>query len=106
MDTFITSFESPGRRWQVSAQGGVANGWRSDGGAVIYNFINNVTVVEVDITGNSPRLLDESRNPIRTAMVTASPDSKLERALAILQEGNRDAVPLVLVQNWPQELER
>jgi Tol biopolymer transport system component len=107
METFITSFENPGRRWQVSTQGGVPMGWRADGKEIAYSWINGATFVEVASDGDSPRLLSEDRpGSSGTSISAASLTSDFKRALAISDAGTGQAVPLVLVQNWPLDLER
>jgi Tol biopolymer transport system component len=106
METFITSFENPGRRWQVSTQGGVATGWRADGKELAYSWLTGPTFVEVASDGSSPRLLSEYRPASWSNMSATSMTADFNRAIAVSDATTRTAVPLVLVQNWPLELER
>ncbi len=51
-EVFVTTFPTPGRRWQVSERNGVYPAWRGDGREIVYSdFAGNLVAVQVDGSG-------------------------------------------------------
>jgi TolB protein len=106
LQAFITAFDNPGRRWQVSTKGGMVGAWRNDGRELFYVWDDGPAFVSVETSGASPRLLDEIRLPPRSDVVVGVPTSDFQKVLAVIDEFSGTPTPLVLVQNWTQELQR
>jgi serine/threonine protein kinase/Tol biopolymer transport system component len=53
-EVFVTTFPTPGRRWQVSEKNGVYPAWRADGREIVYSdFAGNLVAVQVDGGGET-----------------------------------------------------
>jgi Tol biopolymer transport system component/predicted Ser/Thr protein kinase len=107
-EVYVTSFPSPGSKWQVSTNEGDRPRWSPDGELLYYlDNDDHLNVAEIDASGSAfkvgrVRQLHEL-NPSRPgAIYDLFPDG--ERLILNHQLGTRELTRLVLVQNWPEEL--
>jgi Tol biopolymer transport system component len=106
-DVYVMPFPSTGRKWQVSAQGGVIAHWRGDGREIFYRALDG-SIVSVpaeahgsDLTlGKPERLFQLSAD----GNYDVSPDG--QRFLVTTPAQQEDQPPLSLVFNWTSDLDR
>ncbi len=104
-ETYVTSFPNPGRKWQVSKDGGFNAGWRADGGELFYLSNDTVTATQIETAGSSLRI--GATRELFTVGIAEGGDMTADgkRALLVIPVGGREIVPLTLVVNWPGDLE-
>ncbi len=101
-ELFVTSFPTPGSRWQVSNGGATTTGmWSSDGRNLRYRQTDKVLNVEVHNNGGKlefslPKELVTL--PPNLISVSILPDDK--RMLVLRPTGDTSAVPMDFVLNW------
>jgi Tol biopolymer transport system component/predicted Ser/Thr protein kinase len=103
----VQGYAAPGRRQQVSSQGGVFPIWRADGGRLMFIAVAGPTSVEVTESGNEIRFGPARQAAIRPGTIHGSLMPDLQRALLILPADSgpvRDDLTLVL--NWRTELKQ
>jgi Tol biopolymer transport system component/predicted Ser/Thr protein kinase len=104
-EVYIAPFPGPGRKWQVSANGGVEPHWRDDGKEIYFsNLDGKVVAVTVaaaagGLTLSAPRQLFES-----TELQDVSRDGR--RFLLNRVPSAQTSEPLTLVLNWPAHLKK
>jgi serine/threonine protein kinase len=108
-EIYVTTFPDPGRKWQVSAEGGSQPRWRGDGRELYFlTPAAKLMVAEVDPTGAGfqigeiSELFDTPRMPTNVFDydVTADGDRFLMNTV-----GDSAFEPITLVVNWTSELE-
>ena len=108
LETYITSFPRPGRKWQISTAGGVYSYWSADGREVLYQRNDGVlAAVPVSAHGES---LDIGRSQALFRVNGPSPGGPAfspmrdhRRILAV--RGGQEPSPFVdLLVNWPDLL--
>ena len=111
-EVYVTPFPGPGRKWQVSAQGGGYPGWRQGGREIVYQEMqsNKVFSVPVAFRGDTPdfgRAAELFVAPPPLAGIAARFDSAADaRKFMVVRQGKqREAQALTLVVNWTAELE-
>jgi roadblock/LC7 domain-containing protein len=111
-EVYVTPFPGPGRKWQVSAQGGGYPGWRQGGREIVYQEpqSNKVFSVPVAFRGDTPdfgRAAELFVAPPPLAGIAARFDSAADakRFMVVRQGKQREAQALTLVVNWTAELE-
>jgi Tol biopolymer transport system component len=112
-EIYVRSFPGPGKKYQVSSEGGIQPLWARNGKQLFYRRQDQVWVVDVRTDGlfaiSKPRLLFEKSgygigDPIRS--YDLSLDS--QRFLMVKLEDRKPApvTEMVFVQNWFEELKR
>lgn len=109
-EIFVTSFPEPGRRWQISTEGGERIWWVGD--ELIYQQATGMLVaVEIEtggdslVVGETRELFLAPRSP-GVAGDTVSPSPDAERFLIVRQGDGGGTDPMTLVVNWPATLMR
>jgi serine/threonine protein kinase len=110
-EVYVAPFPGPGRKWQVSSQGGAYPAWRQGGKEILYQELQSNRIVSVPVTfkGDTP---DFGR---ATELFVATPplvgiasrfDSTADgkKFIVIRPSQTRDTGSLTLVVNWPAEL--
>jgi serine/threonine protein kinase/Tol biopolymer transport system component len=101
-ELFVTSFPTPGSRWQVSNGGATTSGmWSADGKNLRYRQADKVLNVEVHNNGGKlefsvPKELVTL--PPNLINISILPDDK--RILVLRPTGDTSAVPMDFVLNW------
>jgi Tol biopolymer transport system component len=111
-EVYVTPFPGPGRKWQVSVQGGGHPAWRQGGREIVYQEFqsNKVLSVPVAFRGDTPdfgRVAELFVAPQPLAGIAARFDSAADakRFMVVRQGKQREAQALTLVVNWTAELE-
>ncbi len=111
-EVYVTPFPGPGRKWQVSAQGGGYPAWRQGGREIVYQEMqsNKVFSVPVAFRGDTPdfgRAAELFVAPPPLAGIAARFDSAADakKFMVVRQGKQREAQALTLVVNWTAELE-
>jgi hypothetical protein len=107
-EVYVTSFPTPGRKWQVSQGEGNEPLWRGDGRELFYRDANGLYAAEVDGArsafeiGAARRLFDLPATfyPSRQYDVTADG----QRILVAEPVEASDVSPIALVLHWDAEL--
>ena len=112
-EVYITSYERPGGRQQLSTQGGTSPIWSPDGGRLYYR--NGARVMAIDMipgrapSEGAPRLLFEGRYRVVTSELPRVYDLSPDGTQFVMirdPEAEFDVTQFQLVINWFQELER
>ena len=108
-EVYVTSFPKPGRKWQVSAEGGSQPRWRGDGRELYFlTPTAKILVAEVDTTGSAfkvgevEELFDAPRMPLSGSDYDVTSDG---RRFLMNTVGDSAFDPITLVLNWSAELE-
>ena len=109
-EIYVAPYPGPGRRWQVSQEGGTFPQWRSDGREIVYSRPNGGLMAAEVTTGTdtlqtgAEQLLFQIHPPRPDGPSFAlSPDG--ERLLVWTNLQRDSDTVLRLVVNWPAELE-
>ena len=103
-EVYVTSFPRPGRKWQISTEGGAYAFWSADGGEILYHDLGGmIRAVAVTARGETlevgqSRPLFRAEGPSPTAP-SFSPTSDHQRFLVVGQ-GQKPNALLDLVVNW------
>ena len=110
-EVYVSPFPGPGRKWQVSVQGGGYPAWRQGGREIVYQEMqsNKVFSVPVAFRGDTPdfgRAAELFVAPPPLAGIAARFDSAADakRFMVVRQGKQREAQALTLVVNWTAEL--
>jgi serine/threonine-protein kinase len=100
---YVQPFPGPGRKWQISTDGGEAPQWNPNGRELFYRSGNSTMVVDVTtsptFTASRPRLLYQG------PAGDSSPDG--QRFLAIQAvEPEQTPTQIHIMLNWPEKLNR
>jgi len=108
-EIYVSSFPEPGRKWQVSAEGGYEPRWKADGRELYFlTPTAKVMVAQVDTTGSSFKvgeveaLFDAPRMPLSGADYDVTSDGQ---RFLMNTVGDSAFEPITLVVNWTAELE-
>jgi Tol biopolymer transport system component len=103
-EVYVTPFPEPGRRWQISAEGGVDPDWQRDGRRLFYRSPDGtVQAVEIDTRGGGIQI--GSTKPLfRIAgsgyrLSAPAPDSRRILAIEPVEAPTLDVVTVLV--NWP-----
>jgi Tol biopolymer transport system component len=107
-EVYVAPFPGPGRKWQVSVDGGAWPVWRGDGKEILYLWGNRIIGVAVEDQGSGlafaqPELIFENRWVTRNAHFRVSADG--ERFLVVESAEVSDPEPITVVVNWPAAIE-
>jgi eukaryotic-like serine/threonine-protein kinase len=110
-EVYVTPFPGPGRKWQVSVQGGAFPAWRQGGKEILYQELqsNKILSVPVAFRGDTPDFgkameLFVATPPLAgvAARFDATADGK--KFVMIRPNQTRESVSLTLIVNWTAEL--
>jgi Tol biopolymer transport system component len=108
-EIYVSSFPEPGRKWQVSAEGGSQPRWRADGRELYFlTPTAKMMVADVDPTGSGfqvgevTELFDAPRMPLSGSDYDVSADGQ---RFLMNTVGDSAFEPITLVVNWTAELE-
>ncbi len=112
-EVYVASFPDPTRRLRVTSEGGSKPRWSRDGKELYYLRAGELMAVPVGRQGDDPAF-GEGRRLFAMPLLAmndpgfddstrydVAPDG---RFLALLREGERASIPLVLVLNWQETL--
>ncbi|HEX9597672.1 MAG TPA: hypothetical protein VF982_12385, partial [Anaerolineales bacterium] len=108
-EVYVQPFPGPGRRWQISTEGGTAPIWARSGRELFYR--NGEQLMAVDITSQPsfsaarPRLLFEGQYRIFRTDYDVSPDGQRFLMLDPI-ERPQPATQINVVLNWFEELKQ
>jgi Tol biopolymer transport system component len=103
-EVYVVPFPGPGRKWQVSTEGGLWAEWRDDGREIFYQTIDGyVAAVAVEPRGEGlvfgpPRPLFPLEVQESNFRYSPTPDG--QRFLAVEPVGGQTALPITVVVNW------
>ncbi len=110
-EVYVTPFPGPGRKWQVSTDGGLRPWWRRDGREIVYQEEGGLVVA---VEAREDTFLVASDTPLfeapfflhhdNTFQFAMMPNAQRFRLVRPVEE--EDSAPLTLVVNWTAELER
>ncbi|MGH9794017.1 MAG: hypothetical protein ACRD5G_04515, partial [Candidatus Acidiferrales bacterium] len=109
-EVYVTPFPSPGRKWQISTNGGEQPRWRRDGKEIFYlDYSNNIVAVQVAASGDTfdvgaPKALFQALPMRRGNAYDVTGDGQRFLVNLILQQQSSE--PMTLVINWPAGLPR
>jgi len=108
-EIYVSSFPHPGRKWQVSAEGGSQPRWRSDGREMYFlTPTAKIMVAEIDTSGSGvvvgevSELFDAPRMPTTGTDYDVTADGQ---RFLMNTVGDSAFEPITLVVNWTAELE-
>jgi eukaryotic-like serine/threonine-protein kinase len=110
-EIYVQGFPEPGRKWQVSTQGGAGPFWTRDGSRLFY-IAGDRQMMRVDVktTPTFDAGIPEALFPAPLAMMQArnlfvfAPDE--QRILAVATAGTAAATPTTVVLNWSAALRK
>jgi eukaryotic-like serine/threonine-protein kinase len=117
LEVHVTTFPSPGAKWQISTDGGAQPYWRRDGKELYYVAANN-RLMAVAVQGGAaskagfeagvPQPLFEMRLPfiLGTSVDFYYAAADGQRFLVNTPVGEATAAPLVVVVNWTAEVKK
>jgi serine/threonine-protein kinase len=113
-EVYVQPFPGPGRKWQISNEGGSEPLWSRTGKQLYYRrWPNQVLVVDVQtgsaFSASKPRLLFEkpgygSGVPIRTWDISS--DGQRFLMVKLEERKPQPITEMILVQNWFEDLKR
>jgi Tol biopolymer transport system component len=100
-EVYVRPFPGPGRRWQVSSDGGAAARWRPDDAKLFFQSMDgSVHVAEVDAHGDTFRV-GRVEKLFETTLTPDYQVSKDGTQLLLIEETDvHHLTPLTLVLNW------
>ena len=107
---YLRPYPGPGRRWQLSTQGGRQPLWNPSGMELFYRDANKMMAVDVstpnDVVLSPPRVLFEQRYAYGTGVTTANYDISSDGRRFVMVKGESGSGRLNLVLNWLEELKQ
>ena len=108
-EIYVRPYPGPGRKWQISSEGGTEPVWSRDGRELFYR--DGYTMMSVDIgqgaelTPGRPKLL--FRRPYRKALWSPNYDIANDGRFIMIEEGGGDTTSpeIRIVTNWAAALE-
>jgi eukaryotic-like serine/threonine-protein kinase len=106
LEIYVVPFHSSGGKWQVSAAGGFASHWRSDGKELFYLSLNR-TLMSVPVAMQRDELRLGTPQPLFRTNSTVNYDV-LPGGQKFLMDivGDQDSKLITLVTNWTAELKK
>jgi serine/threonine protein kinase len=108
-EVYVSSFPQPGRKWQVSAEGGSQPQWRGDGRELFFlSPAAKLMVAEVDPSGEAFKVGDVKQLFDTPRMAAAGQDYDVTadgQRFLMNTVGDSAFQPITLVVNWTGELE-
>jgi len=104
---FATSFPEPGRRWQICKDAGGDGIWSADGKQILYvRPDGQIVAVNVSTDGSGLRIGAEEPLFARRDALGGTATADQQKFLLLVRPKGRQVAPLILVQNWLQEVNR
>lgn len=109
-EVYVAPFSGPGRKWQISTNGGDRPRWRRDGKEIYYlTSDNKIMAVEVGSRGDTfevgaAKALFETRPQRNGTAYDVTGDGQRFLVNTLLQA--QTSAPLTLVVNWPAALKK
>ena len=106
MEVYVVPFPGPGRKWQISTQGGSWPQWRRDGREIFYRgpagtiFATQVEARGDTLTVGMPKSLFVLQTP-ESSNQRYAPTADGEHFLSIEPIAAQARSPLTVVMNWP-----
>ena len=110
LEVYVAPYPGPGRRWQVSTEGGVYPTWRSDGAEIIYTRFDG-TIMAVPVRAEGDSFFVDGEEPLFTIGPPSiggpyfSMSDDAQRFLVVPPTTQRADSLLHLLVNWPTALE-
>jgi Tol biopolymer transport system component/predicted Ser/Thr protein kinase len=105
-EVYVTPFPGPGRKWQVSTDGGFLPGWPRKSGLISYvDLEGTLRVVEVHAEGSSFHAGAPSNLFSVQEATAGSIDAECQRVLLVIPAESEKAKWLTLVVNWTADLD-
>jgi hypothetical protein len=107
-EIYVMPFPGPGRKWQVSTEGGAWPRWRGDGKEIFYHGVEGrLMAVDVDVRDGAfvvgpARALFAMSELGHFSLYDTTRDG--QRFLVVRPEEVQGSVPVTLVLNWTAEL--
>ena len=112
-EIYVQPFPGPGRKWQISTEGGTEPVWARNGGELFYRSEIGNRMMAVDITteptfnAGKPRLLFEGRYDTRVTIgYRANYDVTADGQRFVMIKGEEGQGQINVVLNWFEELKR
>jgi serine/threonine-protein kinase len=103
-EVYLRPFPGPGRRWQISTEGGTQAVWNPSGKEIFYRNDNKMMVVGVstapEVTLSPPRLLFEQRYAFGGGITIANYDVARDGQRFVMVKDESTAGRLNVVLNW------
>jgi serine/threonine protein kinase len=100
-EVYVGPFPGPGRKWQISTNGGFWPQWRGDGREIFYQTQNNrMMSVDIDYVRNSIAIGEERELFTHASGSDFDVSADGQRFLVVHEEGQINE-PLTLIVNWP-----
>jgi len=113
IEVYVAPFPGPGRKWQVSVQGGAYPSWRQGGREILYQELqsNKVFSVPVTLKGETPDFgraaeLFVAPQPLVGIASRFDATSDGKKFIVVRPNQLRETGSLTLVVNWTAELRR
>ena len=104
-DVYIAPFPGPGRKWQVSRDGGSSPRWRADGRVIFYEEPGGrVVAAEIELRGEAFEIGSVTPLFELSALDSAwwpAPDGQ---QFLVARSGQQESRPLTLIVNWTEML--
>jgi serine/threonine protein kinase/Tol biopolymer transport system component len=101
-EVYVTPFPGPGRKWQISTNGGFWPQWRGDGREIFYQTQNNrIVSVGIDYVRESIAIGEEVELFVHASGTDFDVTADGQRFLVVKEEGQINE-PLTLVINWTE----
>ncbi|HKA25006.1 MAG TPA: hypothetical protein VKF80_08505, partial [Candidatus Eisenbacteria bacterium] len=106
-EAYVTSFPTPGARYQVSTDGAQFMDWAPDGKAVYFVTLNGVTR-RADVESGATFRTGSSRVVFRTPtnVLGIAPMPDFKRFLEVVPVGNTSQSSVTVEMNWATALEK
>ena len=112
LEVYVTPFPGPGRKWQVSVQGGGYPEWRQGGREIVYQELQSNKLFSVPVafrldTPDFGRAEELFVAPVPLAGIAARFDATGDgkKFIVVRQGKEHESQALTLVVNWTAELE-
>ena len=112
-EVYVTPFPGPGRKWQVSTDGGQHPWWRRDGREIVYQEPGGLIVAvaveareDTFLVGADTPLVEATPPNVNIGAFFYAPMPDAQRFLLVQLAVEEDSGSLTLVVNWTAELER
>ncbi len=100
-EVYVAPFPGPGRKWQLSTNGGFWPQWRADGREIFYQTQNNrLMSVDIEYVRGSIAIGQERELFTHAAGSDFDVSADGERFLVVHEEGQVNE-PLTMIINWP-----
>jgi serine/threonine protein kinase len=104
-EVYVAPFPGPGRKWQISSNGGLDPRWRDDGRELFFQSTSN-EVMSAELDYNGGTLIVGADTPLFDFAGGGEYDVAGDgQKFLIVRDYDKVTTPLTLVLNWQKELE-